>query len=248
MTMQLTGIPSDESPEILANGATDVDGIFISMSAREQSGRDADYLIWHSLDHRPEQYRIAGIRNSIRIVSTPACRAARAHCDPQFDAVDHVMTYFWAADAAFDKFATLSAALTGGRRPFRLPSVYSGYFHLAGKAAARRAVAGADVIPWRPARGVYVIVEEGAQSPADLVGVDGVAGLWWHAGGRPPAQGMPDSSGIQVTYCYLDDDPVETAARLRKPLEQRWSGKRVKPLLAAPFYTLVPFEWTRYLP
>ena len=131
----------------------------------------------------PEQYRIAGIRHSIRLVSTPACRAARAVSDPRYDAVDHVMTYFFADGAAFDQFNALSAALGGDRRPFRLPSVSAGYFRLAGKVAARRAIAGADVMPWRPARGVYLIVEQGAQSPADLVDVAGVAGIWWHEGG-----------------------------------------------------------------
>ena len=57
-----------------------------------------------------------------------------------------------------------------------------------------------------------------------------------------------DSGGMQVTYCFLDDDPVATAVRLRQPLEQRWAAGNVVPLLAAPFYTLVPFEWDRYLP
>jgi hypothetical protein len=54
--------------------------------------------------------------------------------------------------------------------------------------------------------------------------------------------------GLQVTYCFTDEDPVETAQRLRRPLEQRWSAGEGVPLLAAPFYSLVPFEWNRYLP
>ena len=248
MTFELTGTATDELPAVLATGATDVRVIFVSMSAREPDGRDADYLEWHSLDHRPEQYRVAGIRHSIRLVSTRECRAARAFGDPRYDAVDHVMTYFFADGAALDQYTALSKALTGARRPFRLPSVAAGYFGLAGKVAARRAITGADVIPWRPARGVYLIVEQGAQSPAALVDVAGVAGIWWHSGESPHASGSPDKTGVQVTYCYLDDDPVETAQRLRQPLEQRWAARKVTPLLAAPFYTLVPFEWDRYLP
>jgi hypothetical protein len=31
-------------------------------------------------------------------------------------------------------------------------------------------------------------------------------------------------------------------------LEHRWRTEAVVPLLAAPFHTLVPFEWARYLP
>jgi hypothetical protein len=248
MTMTLPGTASDDLPAVLATGVTDARMIFLSMSAREPEGRDAEYLEWHSLDHRPEQYRVAGLRHSVRLVSTPACRAARSHSDPHYGAVDHVMTYFFAEGAALDQFNALSAALGGARRPFRLPSVYAGYLRLAGMIAARRAIAGADVIPWRPARGVYLIVEQGAQSPAPLVDIAGVAGIWWHQGGTSPAPGFKDNTGLQVTYCFLDEDPVETAQRLRQPVEQRWEAGAAIPLLAGPFYTLVPFDWNRYLP
>jgi hypothetical protein len=246
--MKLPGAASDDLPAVLATGTTDVRTIFVSMTAREPDGRDAEYLEWHSLDHRPEQYRIAGLRHSLRLVSTPACRAMRAFSDPRYDGVDHVMTYFFAEGAAFDQFNALSAALGGERRPFRLPTIYAGYFRIAGKIAARRAIAGADVIPWRPTRGVYLIVEHGLQSPAAFVDVPGIAGIWWHAGGTPPVPNFPDNAGMQVTYCFLDEDPVETAKRLRPMLEQRWTTRETAPLLAAPFYTPVPFEWDRYLP
>jgi hypothetical protein len=126
--------------------------------------------------------------------------------------------------------------------------VYSGYLHLAGKTAARRAIAGADVIPWRPSRGVYLIVEQGAHSPAALVDIEGIAGIWWHVGGPSPIADFPDNTGVQISYCFIDDDPLTVADRLRQPLAQRWAASTTKPLLAAPFYTLVPFEWRRYLP
>jgi hypothetical protein len=248
MTIDLLGTPSDQLPAVLAAGATDIRMIFISMSAREPGGRDAQYLEWHSLDHRPEQHRVAGLRQSFRVVSTPACRAARAFSDPRYNAVDHVMTYFFADGAALDQFKALSGALVGGRRPFRLPSVESGYFRLAGKVANPGAIAGADVIPWRPARGAYLIVERGAESPVALTNIAGVAGIWWHQGGAPPVPDFPDNSGVQVTYCFLDGDPVEIAERLRRPLERRWASGNVVPLFAAPFHTVVPFEWERVLP
>jgi hypothetical protein len=248
MPFNLSGTASDKLPQVLATGATDVEMIFASMSAREPNGRDAEYLEWHSLDHRPEQYRIAGLRHSMRLVSTPACRAGRAFSDPRYSAVDHVMTYFFTATAALAQFRALSEALVGDRRPFRLPSVDSNYFRLAGKVAARDAVTGADVIPWRPALGVYLLVEQGSASPASLAEVAGVAGIWWHQGGKSPAPGFPEASGMQLSYCFLDQDPVEVAERMRQPLEQRWKSGAVVPLMAAPFYTLVPFEWARHLP
>jgi hypothetical protein len=248
MTIDLRGTPSDQLPAVLATGATDIRLIFISMSAREPGGRDAQYLEWHSLDHRPEQHRLAGLRQSLRVVSTPACRAARAFSDPRYNAVDHVMTYFFADGAALDQFKALSDALVGDRRPLRLPSVESGYFRLAGKVANPSAIAGADVIPWRPSRGAYLIVERGAESPVALTDIAGIAGIWWHQGGAPPVPGFPDNTGVQVTFCFLDGDPVETAERLRRPLERRWTSGKVVPLLAAPFHTIVPFEWERFLP
>jgi hypothetical protein len=129
--MNLPGTASDELPQVLATGTSDARKIFVSMAAREPQGRDAAYLEWHSLDHRPEQYRVAGLRHSLRLVSTGACRAARACSDARYDAVDHVMTYFFTEDAALDQFNALSAALGGDRRPYRLPSVDAGYFRLA---------------------------------------------------------------------------------------------------------------------
>jgi hypothetical protein len=248
MPLTLSGTASDELPQVLATGAPDVDMIFTSISAREPNGRDAEYLEWHSLDHRPEQYRVAGLRHSVRLVSTPACRAARAFSDARYSAVDHVMTYFFSGGAALDQFRALSVALDGKRRPLRLPSVDANYFRLAGKVAARRAITGADVIPWRPALGVFLLLEQGSASPAPLVEVAGVAGIWWHRGGKSPAAGFADAGGMQLSYCFLDQDPVESAERLRRTLEQRWRTEAVVPLLAAPFHTLVPFEWGRYLP
>ena len=244
----LGGIPSDQSPEVLAAGSGDVGLLFVSLSAREPEGRDQDYIEWHSLDHRPEQYRIVGLRHSLRVVSTPACRTARAASAPSHDAVDHVMTYFWHDEAGLQSFGALSDALTGGRRPVALPGIEFGVFNVAGKVASPRAVVGADVIPWRPALGVYVLLEEGSASPEALVEVDGVAGIWWHEGIRTETPGPIDSRGRQLTYCYLDDDPVAVAERLRPPLEARWEGPDLNPLLAAPFHTLVPFEWGRHLP
>lgn len=246
--MKLPGIPSDQLPAVLATGTTDVRRIFVSMAARESDGRDADYIEWHSLDHRTEQYRIAGVRHSLRLVLTPACRAARAFCDARHDAVAHVMTYFFTEHAAFDQFNALSVALAGARRPFTLPSIDAGYLRVAGMVAAPQAIAGADVIPWRPATGVYLLVEQGSASPAALADIDGVAGIWWHQGGLPPLPGFRDNTGLQLTYCFLDSDPLETAARFKNVLKKRWKAGNVMPLLAAPFRIPVPFEWDRHLP
>jgi hypothetical protein len=247
--MHLAGTATEQLPDVLATGASDIDYAFISLSGREPGGRDADYIEWHSLDHRPEQYRLAGLRNSLRLVSTPACRAARAASAAPFDAVDHVMTYLFTGAEPIPAFNALGRALDkGGRMPLRLPSIGYMTADLAGKAAAARAVAGADVIPWRPAIGVYLIVEQGHASPEALIDAPGVAGVWWWNGALTPQPYGGDARGRQITYCYLDADPVAAAAPLGDQMQRRWASGAVKGLLAAPFFSIAPFDWTRHLP
>src|SRR3954447_5642695 len=122
--MTLPGRPSDEIDEILATGRGDITTLFVSMATRHPEGTDAEYLRWHTLDHRPEQHRLAAVRASLRLVSTPACRSARAFSDGPLDAVDHVMTYFFADTAGLHDFNELSIALgNAGRKLPLLPPV-----------------------------------------------------------------------------------------------------------------------------
>jgi len=244
--MELKGTPSDQLPSVLAMGQTSVRFVFISFSARDPNGRDAEYIEWHSLDHRPEQYRLPELRNSLRVVSTPECRETRAASVGPFDSVDHVMTYQFTSSEEIAAFYALGGALdAAGRMPHRLPNIMHGTGDVAGKVAAPRVVAGADVIPWRPAVGVYLIVEEGRSPAGDLVNIPGVAGVWWYDGTASPSS---DSRGRQFTYCYVDGDLLATSRRLSVAMRQRWASGAVKGLLAAPFFSIVPFEWNRYLP
>jgi hypothetical protein len=246
----LVGTASDDAPGVLATGRADIGSVFISMSARHPEGRDAEYIEWHSLDHRPEQHRLTGLRAANRLVSTPACRAARAVSQPPYDAVDHVMTYLFVDSSALDGFAALGAALgRAGRIPELLPPVERGVYAPQGIVAAPRIKIGADVLPWWPATGVYLLVEEGAADPSDLVEVEGVGGAWWMASARSgPAHLNTDSASLQITYCYLDGDPAETGERLRPYLERRWAGSGVTPLMGAPFHTIADHDWGKYLP
>ena len=237
---ELLGTPSDELPDVLSIGRADVSTIFVSMSAKDPEGRDADYLAWHALDHRPEQYRVPGLRASLRLVSTPACRGARAVSGERYDAVDHVMTYFFADADALNPFGSLGSALAkGGRMPHMLPAVERAVYQTTGAISAPRIKVGADVLPWWPATGVYLVVEQGSAGAFELSEVEGVAGAW---GAEQRDQ------GLQITYCFLDDDPVLTARRLEPALEQRWADTSSVPLLAAPFHLPVDREWDRYLP
>jgi hypothetical protein len=247
---ELVGTPSDEVPAILAEGRSGVSTIFVSMSARHPDGRDSEYLYWHTYDHRPEQHRLASVRASMRLVSTPECRAARAASRPLYDETDHVMTYFFADIAGLEDFKNLSAALGDAqRKPYLLPVVQRGVYSLDGTVAASRIKVGADVLAWWPALGVYLLVEEGTAPADELSGVAGVAGAWWGTGSPAETPGSyVKTSGQQITYLFLDRDPVATAEDLRPQLAERWGRGRVKPLLAAPFHTLDPRDLTRHLP
>jgi hypothetical protein len=246
----LAGAASDGTAAILATGRTDVSTLYVSMSARHPEGRDAAYLEWHSLDHRPEQYRLAGVRAALRLVSTPACRAVRAASHPRYDATDHLMTYFFSGAAGLKPFGELAVALTqAGRVPYLLPAVERAVYRLDGAVAAPRIKVGADVLPWWPARGVYVLIERGDAPVGELIEVPGVGGVWsgtWLA--VDPQYTTTQDGGLKIAYCFLDDDAVLTAQRLRPVLEKRWSLSNPEPLFAAPFQVLVPYEWDRYLP
>jgi hypothetical protein len=184
------------------------------------------------------------------MVSTPECRAARAASDERYDEADHLQSYFFTDLAAMEGFQALNGALhEAGRSPYSLPLVERGVYRVDGMAAAPRIKVGGDVLPWWATTGIYFLIERGGGSVADLLDVPGVGGAWW--GGAVPLEPpftTQDNSGLHVSYLFLDEDPAEVAQQLRPRLERRWSGSDCKPLLAAPFHALAPYEWDRYLP
>ena len=78
--------------------------------------------------------------------------------------------------------------------------------------------------------------------------VDGVAGAWSALSLRVDAGLASAPEDQTITYCFLDDDPIATAQRLRSVLKARWAESDIEPLFAAPFFAVVPYEWDRYVP
>ncbi len=222
------------------------------MSARSPEGQDAAYLEWHGLDHLPEQYRIQGVRSGARWVSTAACRAARAASSERFDTVDHVVAYLFAEPVrtSLDTFFALGADLRAAdRMPLRLPMVELAGYRRSAIAASRHALVGADVLPWRPALGVYLLIEHGPPLSAEpLLAVGGVAGLWSYAGTGSLHPRLTSTDGLHLTLAYLDDEPTAVAERLGGALHDRWASGDATPLLAAPFVTVQPWAWDAALP
>src|ERR1700760_2398619 len=127
--MLLPGKPSDQVDDVLSTGNGDITTVFVSMARRHPDGTDAEYLRWHTLDHRPEQHRLTAVRASLRLVSTPAFRAVRAAGNGRFDPVAHVMSYSSPAQAGLAGFLRLSDALGGaGRKLPLLPPVERGVY------------------------------------------------------------------------------------------------------------------------
>ena len=245
---------SDDNPAVLAAGTADVDFAVLSMSEREPNGQDDAYLDWHLLDHLPEQYRIDGLRLGQRWRSSDSCRAARAASEPPYDRVDHVVGYLFGAavDAALATFFDLGASLhRAGRMPLSLPRVEVTGWEVMGRVAAPRVLVGADVVPWRPHRGMYLIIESIAETATGhvdeldaLAGIDGVAGVWRYRNGGARHQRLRPFDGAHLTICYLDGEPTAVAAALAAPLRARWREKGITPLLAAPFDVVLPFDHT----
>ena len=161
------------------------------------------------------------------------------------------MTYLFADQRPLDSFMQLgNDSMQADRIPkLRPPIIEWGVYAVQGMAVTPRIVIGADVLPWWPPRGVYLLVEQGATDPSGITAVPGVAGAWWMTGIplSSPYSSAVDSD-LQITYCYLDEDPAETGDRLRGYLQKRWTDPGTVPLLAAPFHSISMYDWGRYLP
>jgi hypothetical protein len=219
---------------------------FFSFTEITDPGEHHAYNEWHQLDHMPEQFPLPGIAFGQRWVSTPGCRAARA-VDGELLAPIHYVTLYLMTEPIDE---TLRDFMDLGRELHEVDRFHqhrrahlSGPFLVDGTAAAPRVLVSAEAVPYRPNRGVYVVVAEGDEPGVDTPGLDigaalevpGVAGVWtfrprddfaarWKTGRRT------------VTVCWLDGEPLAVAPGL----DARLSGA---PAFAGPFETVVPWQW-----
>ena len=260
-TFLFPGRASDTEAGILAAGKGEVTAAMLSMSSRSATGQDADYIRRHQFDHAPEQFRIDGVRNSQRWVSTPACRAARRAQAEPFDRVDHVAQYLFAEPVpeTTRAFMALGPALTAaGRQPLSVPRVQSGAYDVVDKQVNPRGTLGAYVLPWWPASGIYLTIEPAAADDmereaqanalARLVALDGVAGAWRYVGARRDLSPLACRREQSVVVFYLYEDPILVADQLGAALEREWRTTGVDAQFAAPFHIVRPLEWDRHLP
>lgn len=236
---------------------------FFSLTHHSPTGDDRPYLTWHALDHMPEQYQLPGLLLGQRWASTPACRAARAAEIDSWSSVEHVVCYLMGTpvDPTIDEFLALGRRLADlGRYPHALPSEYRGGLRLLDAVAAPRVLVSAEVVPFRPHRGVYLLVDRPDEAtPQDaflgrlhtevlpnLVSVPGVAGAWGYTTSPGLRRRMFTDGHHRIIVCYLDDDPASVGERLSPVVEQVWASAPSQILLAAPFESLVRWDIDRF--
>jgi hypothetical protein len=234
-------------------------GFFSFVEVTDPSAHHS-YNEWHQLDHLPEQYPIPGIAYGQRWVATPACQAARAMVCESLVPVQYVALYLMTEPVpeTLREFEEVGFRLgEQGRFHHQRRSHLFGAWHLLETAVAPRVLISAEAVPFRPCRGIYVIVEE-PTGPLDdwtrsmhtdnvpaLIDVPGVVGVWSFAASPLYVNEHWKTAGSRVTVCWLDDDPVTVAAAARPVVERRWAdGAPVRPLLAGPLETITPWEWS----
>jgi hypothetical protein len=247
-----------------------VHGAFVSLTSGAVSGDDARYLRWHLLDHLPEQYTIPGIRLGTRWRADESCVAARAAATEELAPVRHAVCYLLTEplEDALVEFARLGRRLAdAGRYPEPATPHLLGAYEVHAVRAAPAALVSDEALPFRPHRGVYVIVEQGPGPAAAADGfwrwhdtehvpavlaTDGVAGVVVLRStdrlGQGPDQAARfgtaapwDPGGAVVTFVHVDGDLAATADRLAPMVRSRWHHG-VAPRLAGPFRSPVAFE------
>jgi hypothetical protein len=164
---------------------------------------------------------------------------------------------------AYKEFRALNQTLNDrGTHPEPSPYRMLGIYELLGARAAPRVRVSDEVLPWRPNRGIYLLVERLVDQPhADralhaahegqvpaILGVPGIAGAWWFGTTIADEPGSPLTKGrFQITICFLDGDVATVGTALRLLLEERWKDAPVEPWLAGPFESVVQWDWQRFL-
>ncbi len=229
---------------------------FFSFTEITDPAEHRSYNEWHMLDHMPEQYPLPGVLWGQRWVSTPACRAARAVDGPLLSGM-HYLTLYLMGEPLHE---TLRLFDELGRQLHQLDrfhqhrrALVAGPFRAAGARVAARALVSSAAVPFRPNRGVYVVVDEpgagtgaaGGDERSELeaaVALPGVAGAWWFtAEADLPGRWRPDAR--RVTVCYLDEAPLEVAGALAPVLLDGSAATGHTPLFAGPLEAIVPWQW-----
>jgi hypothetical protein len=231
---------------------------FFSITPPAPETDDGGYLRWHLLDHMPEQYQLPGMVHAMRWTADGDLPDHRIAATGSLADVGGVVNYLFSepVQQTYDDFMDLGRSLAeAGRFPESRPSLQLRLLELHDGRAAPAALVSPEVVPFRPHRGVLLIVEEPAgdipqwqewlsrDHYPELLGADGVAGAWRYGATdtwtvRPTCEGGPQFT----TVVYLDRDPVATTAALAPIIERRWASGEVRPIFAGPLRTMMQWD------
>jgi hypothetical protein len=231
---------------------------FFSFTPPAPPDDDGSYLRWHLLDHMPEQYSLPGLVLGSRWIADGDYADHVIAASEPLERVGGVVSYLFAdpVQQTYDDFMALGAHLAeAGRFPERRPSLQTRLLALSDAQASPSALVSAQVVPFRPHRGVVLLVEQPTRDLAEwrrwlevehqpvLLAATGVAGCWSFATTSdwkvlPSCEGQPQL----VTVIYLDAEPLATTAALRPLIESRWTSGALRPTYAAPLRTMVSWE------
>jgi len=231
---------------------------FFSFTEVTRPDEHRAYNEWHMLDHMPEQYSIPGIALGLRWIADGDYPKHRIVAEGALSEVGNAVAYLMSepVQETYDAFMDLGPALREvGRFPEIRPSLQTRLLATSSRHAAPAAVVSADVVPFRPHRGIVLIVEGpnddatawhdwlALEHETAMLEVPGVAGIWsfqstdsWQL--RPTCEGPPQRN----TVVFLDADPIATTELLRPMIEQRWSSRAVRAQFAGPLRTMIDWE------
>ena len=233
-------------------------GIF-SLTATAPPDDDGSYLHWHLLDHMPEQYQLPGIVHGLRWIADGDYVGHRLAAHGSLGEVGNAVHYLVSdpVEETFDDFVALGRTLRdNGRFPITRPSLQVAGLRLLQWQSAPHALISAEVVPFRPHRGILLIVEQPTEGRSDdwlqwlhaehypaLLAAPGTAGAWTF--GSTTAWQMPRdwrTNHQYITVVYLDDDPLTVTDALAPLIEERWRSAAVRPVFAGPLRTMISWE------
>ena len=233
-------------------------GIF-SLTAAAPPDDDGGYLRWHLLDHMPEQYQLPGIVHGLRWIADGDYLDHRLAAHGPLGEVGNAVHYLVSdpVEETFDDFVALGRTLRdNGRFPISRPSLQVAGLRLLQWQSAPHALISAEVVPFRPHRGILLIVEE----PTDGRSNDWLQ--WLHAEHYPALLAAPGTAGAwtfgstttwqiprgwrtdhqYITVVYLDDNPLTVTDALAPLIEERWRAAAVRPVFAGPLRTMISWD------
>lgn len=237
-----------------------VKAAFFSMTPPAGEGENINgYLRWHLLDHMTEQYQLPGIVHAMRWIADGAYGDHRIAGTGDLARIGSVVNYLVGdpVQQTHDDFMELGPRLAElGRYPVRRPSLQLRMPALLRWYSAPQALISAEVVPFRPHRGVMLVVEEPTGS--DLAGwlrwlhvehypalleVPGVAGAWMYGSTRTwKLHPACDGDRQYVSVVYLDGDPLAATGAMTSVIEERWASGAARPLYAGPLRTMMQWD------